>query len=113
MEKRQYINFNQQIKTMKKSLLIAAILLSTTTLFAQSKTEPKAAPTKPQYQKVVQIPIEDFNLLTQQLNERKNTVIYTPNIKPEEAVQMQKGIDAYLVELSKRVKLDSVKVEGK
>ena len=97
---------------MKKSLLIATILLSTTTLFAQSK-EPKAAPTKPQYQKVVQIPIEDFNLLTQQLNERKNTVIYQPNIKPDEAVQIQKGIDAYLVELGKRVKLDSVKVEGK
>jgi len=98
---------------MKKIIITSAILLSTTTSFAQSKTEPKAAPTKPQYQKVVQIPVEDFQLLTQQLNERKNTVIYQPNIKPDEAVQMQKGIDAYLVELGKRVKLDSVLIQPK
>jgi len=38
------------------TLLTSSLLLSTTTLFAQSKTEPKTAPTKPQYQKVKVLP---------------------------------------------------------
>lgn len=98
---------------MSKQLLIAALLLSTTSLFAQLKTEPKAAPTKPQYQKVVQIPIEDFNALYEIANHSRQRAIYDPNFEPEQAVNYQKQIDAYLKELGKRVKLDSVKVEGK
>jgi len=98
---------------MKRTFLLATILLSTATLFAQAKTEPKAAPTKPQYQKVVQIPIEDFNALYEIANHSRQRAIYDPNFEPEQAVNYQKQIDAYLKELGKRVKLDSVKVEGK
>ena len=94
---------------MKKIIITSALLLITAASFAQAKT----APTKPQYIKGYFILTDDLNALLQLANERKQAVIYESNFEPTQAVNYQKQIDAYLKELGKRVKLDSVKVDAK
>lgn len=89
---------------MKK--LILPILLTAVSLTC-------AAQTKPQYKKVVVIPIEDYQTLVGALNQSKSALIYQPGITADQKVQTQQQIDAYLQELPKRVRLDSVKVEEK
>lgn len=97
---------------MKKTILTLALLGSIITASAQTK-QPEAKPVKPQFKKVVVIPIEDYQSLTGGINELKNASMYNPNLTADQKEQQFKGIDSYLKELPSRVRLDSVKVEGK
>jgi hypothetical protein len=90
-----------------KYILTTLILSACLTASAQTK------PTPPQYKKVVVIDVQDYQTLTGALNDSKISVIYNPGMTADQKVTMQQQIDAYLKELVKRVRLDSVKVEGK
>lgn len=90
---------------MKKLTITAAILLTSISLFAQTK------PVKPKYQKVIQLTPQDYQTLTGSLSDLKAAIIYNPQMTAEQAREFQRNIDAYLVALEKRVKLDSVIVK--
>jgi hypothetical protein len=90
---------------MRKIYLITLIISAGMTASAQTK------PIPPQYKKVVVIPIEDYQTLAGALNDSKASVIYNPQLTSDQKVQQQQAIDAYLRELPKRVKIDSVKVD--
>jgi predicted enzyme involved in methoxymalonyl-ACP biosynthesis len=89
---------------MKKLIITSAILLFTAASYAQTK-----APAKPQYQKVVQIPVEDYNALVSAVTDLKGASMYTPNLTADQKVQQYQSIEAYLKGLEKRVKFDSIK----
>lgn len=92
---------------MKITLLTTAILLTSISLLAQTKP----TPVKPKYQKVIQLTPQDYQTLTGSLNDLKAAIIYNPQMTAEQAREFQRNIDAYLVALEKRVKLDSVIVK--
>ncbi len=98
---------------MKKLIFTSTLLLITAACFAQSKTEPKSVPAKPKYQKVVQVPLEDWDMIYGVLNDAKTAYMYDPKLTDIQKVNQFKVVDAYLQELAKKVKLDSIKVEGK
>jgi len=97
---------------MKKTILTLLIAFAALATVAQKKPDTVKAASKPapKYNYFVTIPAADFQQIANSLQEYKRLQMYDPNAKPEQQVQLFKGIEAYLKDLPNRVKLDSGKI---
>jgi len=97
---------------MKYIITTTLIILS---LGLKAQTSPQAKPIKKdsaKYQKVVTMPISDYNLIYGALQDYKRLSMYEPANNDTQKVTVYKNIEAYLKDLPARVKLDSVKVKA-
>lgn len=97
---------------MKKSILTSTVCALAFTSFAQTK-QPETKPVKPQYQKVVIVPMSDWETIYSVMVEARTAPLYDPKLNSDQKVRQYQAIDGYLKELQGRVKLDSIKVEAK
>lgn len=78
---------------------------------SKAQVKPSNKPTEPpKYIKVVTVPLDDFNTLSQALTQWKALVIYDATLTAEQKIATQQNINAYIQNLNKVIKLDSVKV---
>ena len=96
-----------------KKVIFAIVLICSISTILKAQTKAKADTSKPKYNYFVTVPINDYQQIVNSLNEYKRLQMYDPTAKPEQQVQLFKGIEAYLKDLPNRVKLDSVKVTPK
>jgi aromatic ring hydroxylase len=101
---------------MKKTILLAAALVAfAAASFAQ--TQPKtASPVKPtprkQHTYTVTLPANDYQQLVQLASEHKGTILYMPTLTADQKVQYMQQLETYLVQLPKRIKVDSTEVKN-
>ena len=93
-----------------KSILTLTLIALSLTLSAQTK--PKSAPIKidsTKYTYFVKVSVQDFNSIWQLASMYKESIIYYPKVVDKTAEQI--NIDRFLMELSKRVSIDSLKIK--
>jgi len=93
---------------MKKSLIIIALTLFSVVSFAQTKTPDQ----KPKYQKFVKIEVSDMTNFIQSLEQWKRLVIYDPKATPDDKVRTIQNLDGYILQLTTRVKVDSLRTDS-
>jgi aromatic ring hydroxylase len=100
--------------SMKKSLLFAAALVAfAAASFAQTKPKTPAAPTpRKQHTYTVTLPANDYQQLVQLASEHKGTILYMPTLTADQKVQYMQQLETYLVQLPKRIKVDSTEVKN-
>ena len=90
---------------MKKVILIAALALISASAMAQTTT-------KAQYRYFVQIPIADYQQLINAAHGYRDGSTYNVTLKADQRISLQAGIDAFLLNLPERVKVDSVRIDS-
>lgn len=99
---------------MKKIIFILALLATTITTFAQSVVKAdtaKSAVKKASYNYFIAVPVDDYNGIIDALHDYKDQMVYNDLLTPEEKVSNQKRVAAYLFNIHKRVKIDSVLIK--
>lgn len=90
-----------------KKLLLILILLIPVFAFCQP---PKEHP-KPVYNKFIPIQQMDKTVFFDALNQWKRLVMYDPTLSSEQKVKTYQDIETYMVDLLRRVRIDSVRVD--
>ena len=88
---------------------IILLLCITSAAFAQQK--PKETPPKPEYEKFVKLSPRDVQNFFEALQQWKRLAVYDPTSTPEAQVQTYKSVEAYALELGRRLKLDSALIK--
>lgn len=83
---------------------------------SQWETESQAKPKTvkkdtAKYEYYIKVSARDYQQLLNLAVNYRNSTTYNPTMQPNEKLNEQAGIDRYLFSLSKRVKLDSLKVK--
>lgn len=91
---------------MRRLFLIILLSILAYGAFAQKKDSVK-------YEKFAKITLNDIQLLLQLSHEYKRTIIYDPTIEEKNKTQYFRNLEAALIELRKRISIDSVKVKMK
>jgi len=86
-----------------KKLIIAALLFISISSFAQEN---------PVYRKFVPIETKDMDNFFMALENWKRLVIYDPKSTPESKIKTSQDLDAYILDLAYRIKLDSVRIDS-
>jgi len=87
-------------------LIILLSILAYAPAIAQKKDSVK-------YEKFAKVPLNDIQLLLQLSHEYKRTIIYDPTIEEKNKTQYFRNVEAALIELRRRISIDSVKVKTK
>lgn len=87
--------------------LITGIHLANAQPPVKKDTTVKKLQQKPKYEYFVKMRTEDVNQFFQVLTSYKNAVIYEPGHTPDQTISLQKGIDSYIENLKKSLKIDS------
>lgn len=96
---------------MKSTIITLILAFAALAGFAQNK--PKADSVKAQYEKVVIVPIADYQSLINFVSGYRNLTTYGPNGNPGDKLNEQAAVDQYLMNLPKRIRIDSVKTTKK
>lgn len=91
-----------------KTLLTCIFIITSILCFAQ---ENKKEQPKHLYKKVVQISVDDLKSFHDVLEQFRRLTIYDPTLTPSQMVTTIKSVDTYLIALSKRIKIDSVRID--
>jgi hypothetical protein len=94
---------------MKIKFIILSLLLIAS-LSAYSQVKPKEHKPKHSYRKVIVVEVQDFNTLTEALQQWKRLSMYDPQKKAEQKVQDYQLIEQYASTFMSRIKVDSVKI---
>lgn len=90
---------------MKRAIIIIALLAGAAGAFAQTK---KDTVKKPQFEYFIKVDPKQMSDILNALHSYKDNLIYSPLMQADEKVSAQQNISAYIFNLQKNLKLDSL-----